>query len=149
MIVYNRPTNVGTTGQSQRTLLIFRQDGQIEAKMNGWRTRSGGSASADVTEVNGDEYQGSFVIGGTNVSREDLTATTFFDQAQLVEAVDYLESRIGYMCEFIEHPTQQGQPVPGKAFRWKGKLKSVKRPDAEDRKSTNANEVEITMAVQA
>lgn len=149
MITYNKPSNVGTTGQSQRVLIIYKPDGQIDGKINGWRTRSGGNASAEVTEVNGDEYQGSFVIGGTNVSREDITATTFFDQEQLVAAVRYLESRIGFVCEFIERPTSFGQPVQGESFRWKGKLKGVKAPDSEDRKSTNPNEVEITMAVEA
>ena len=149
MLTFDRPTDVGTTGQSTRTFVIYNASGGIDATFNGWKTRSGGNASAEVVTVEGDEYQGSFAIGGNNLSRDDLTATTFFDQTRLVEALDYLESRLGWKCEFIERPTQNGKPVPGNARRWKGKLKAVKGPDAEDRKSTNAAEVEITMAVAA
>ena len=149
MITYDRPTDVGTTGQSQRTMLVYGENGQIEAQFNGWKSRSGGNASAEITIVEGDEYQGSYAVGGNNKTYDDLTATTFFDPERITEAIEYLESRLGFKCEFIEHRTKNGQPVKGKPWRRVGKLKAVKGPDAEDRKSTNPTEVEITMAVSA
>lgn len=148
MPTFNKPTEIGTTGQSTRTLLVLRpEDGGVEAEIAGWRDRSGGEASAEISTVQGDEYQGQFTIGGNNVSYDDLTATTFFDQVDLVENVKFLRSRLGYSLQFIEHPTLNGKPVPGDPIIYIGKLKKVKMADSGDRKSTDAMTVEITMEV--
>lgn len=148
MITYNKPERVGSTGESTRTFLVFSPvDGSVDVHMNGWRERSGGKASSELTTIQGDEYQGPFIIGGNNVTYDDVTATTFVRQTDFARCFSELRARLGYTCHFIEHLTENGQPVQGPAITYKGKLKEVEIADSGDRKSTDPNTIKITMEV--